>query len=48
MILKKAKTFRRLIEQSSASLADKEATPETDEETKLKARAYDIIIGVEK
>ena len=36
MILKKAKTFRRLIEQSSASLSDKEASEGVELFPKLK------------
>lgn len=40
--------FYEITEDEYHKIMDDEATPETDEETKLKARAYDIIIGVEK
>jgi hypothetical protein len=40
--------FYEITEEEYHKIMADEATPETDEETKLKARAYDIIIGVEK
>ncbi len=40
--------FYEITEDEYHKIMADEATPETDEETKLKARAYDIIIGAEK
>lgn len=40
--------FYEITEEEYQEIMADEATPDTDEQTKLKARAYDIIIGAKK